>query len=341
MTENTKPRRGKREAPIPPDAPARPLGLYLRAVHDAVGKPPYRHLEDIAGYSHNRLSTTANGYCADLNKIDDYIETMRQYARIKGIDLDHVLGAYARENGLEYGFDILTQARAIHAALPPDVQKKLSSRKAKKAAKKAENAAEDEIDVSGIRAIPRQRRFADGEGPPVPASLAQAQTLPDLVGALNDMITGQGWDLSMRHWDIHRNTIPEYLMSEEALDVLTGRQPLTVNTYTQILLAADAGYIDGDTFRTYDQAWITAWDRVATQAARPDIPQTTPTPRIDGTPLPSRRFLARTAQLISRLLPRGKHQPGPIPVTTSAAPGLPAPSSLTEEDTNAPVRPAG
>jgi hypothetical protein len=330
--------RGKPEREIPSDAPARPLGQYLRTLRNAVGKPPYRKLEEYSGYSHNRLSTTANGYCVDLNKVENYVETVREYARRNGINLDQQLQSYAEQNGLPPGFDIMDRAREIHAALPPDVQRRLASRKAKREAKKAVAAAEEESgndEARTDRSIPRQRRVRVDDGPPVPESLAHASTFADLVASLNDMIAGQGWDVSMRAWEIHRNHIPPYLLSEEALDVLTGRRPLTLLIYVKVLLAAEAGYVERDgegaVLRAYHPDWITAWNRVKSRslAGTPNNrSQSSGDGRTTESPVPP----SLKSKLINLLLRLLRHErPRPVPPVDEPSIGLPAPTSLTTD----------
>ncbi len=228
-----RPRRGSPERPIPPDAVAKELGEYLRALRQAVGGPAYRTLARDGFYSQNWLSQTANGrQLYDETRIQGYVTAILRYADRVGIDVNREMRQCAEAFGVPPDADVKDQALAI--------RRRIELRLA--------GTAE-----SGPAAEP-------AAGPkPLPASLAEARTVPDLVAALNDMIAGHGWDVSAPR---NPHSVPEYLHSPEAQDALTGRRPLTAATYLNILSACGADQPE----------WAAAWTRVAPADRLPTEP---------------------------------------------------------------------
>ncbi|MEU0557449.1 hypothetical protein [Dactylosporangium sp. NPDC006015] len=245
-----------KEKPIPEDAPGRLIAEYLRLVRRLVGGPAYRTLATLAFVKQNALSQHASGQrVIQWDSMRLYVEAVQRYADQHAIDLQAAMRQHAEEVGVDPDSDILTQARVVY-------DRNVAQHAAKTAARRVPSAELASVGQTDERSVlVDEVVVASIPGPTPPETLFSANTLHEIVGALNDQIIQLGWDLSARTWDVHRVGVPPYLLDREALDALTGRVALTDRVFALILHACGAGTFDEQTFHPHDKEWTLGWQR--------------------------------------------------------------------------------
>jgi hypothetical protein len=234
---------GRREVPVPDDAPAKPLADYLRQLRRDAGNPGYRQLGELAFCTHHALSQSVDGRYIPWSAVERYVKALAK----------HSPGVVTEDDWLEL--------KKLHAVIDEvHSQERLRKKQKTKGARTSGRVGQfwDEHDEARQVAQEAAATRAPGQWHTTRLATARglntAQTFADLALVLKHLITRQTL-VAGPPTSQGGEGIPQLHPLER--QVLSSGKDATLDQV--MALVRLYGGTDGDCL-----AWKSAWDRIST-----------------------------------------------------------------------------